>query len=1171
MLVASFMLAGIASTTSWFTTRVNIAQNVSADSKAAYFESGDGSEENPYSILYPYHLYNFAWLQYMGRFTTACYFKLSDKLANSDSKTLDMTDWILPPIGTTDNPFIGYFDGQGVKISNLTISNDYSDFKKKPAKITSLENCNIIGFFGVIGNLNDNNAYASSTVDAVSNLELNNVKVKTNVDNTLIGIVAGYVNGPIEHVGVSGSETTFDIKNNATAYSSDSVSNSNISNYSLVGYATSEYMSSTNRIDVESNAPEVVMTTETGSGDEWGGSIGMNEMFTKISDNTSSSSLKKTLTDSQGNTSASYYLSSYNDSYKYLTGGRMNVYVFNVGSNYMSVSRTSSGWNYNYSISNVTSLSSAYNFAYDKSSQTLSTTYSSTTLYLNNNSGSLEISTSSNSTKWTIDETNSVVYSTINSKKYYLYYSDSAWTLISEQDEIEYYIFESTYNGQTVYLNYDSTGATDSNLTELGTEYSTATRWIDSGSYYYASTSTTAILACNTSYKRLFIGTYNSNGDSYYRLNSSNQLVANNSYYAYWHGASSSENWSCWDGTTNSSSAATFTVREESIKNTFDINSVRLNISSGLETYYPLAFDDTNTDDVSSKNTGYVVSGSNSTSSSDIRVSRYGFYYNYSTSSRGYNLANAGISTSSFSSSSDSSLYVRTANATTSGSTVIIKDNHYTGANGSKTVEELGLKKYNDSRNALYNPNSTNNSKGIFDGASYIYGLHFMDASISVDNLITVPYALINGTTYTNYQLPRDSIDFNLKKSGYINFFAGTYYPDNSTFFSLHEIFRDENDKITTIKEIKKIYKNTDTSTNRSTPYVYLYDDGSYSSTNHGSDALFDLEWITNPSDFINYALYYYEIPVNKGEFALGSVSGKDGAYLIYLDIGASKNSINKVTKNENVTTTTSTYQYPTGVDFITDSKLFDIVGGASAVITISAPGDVGTVTFAYTNKTLSCTTKDTSYSNLKTSYKNEYVSVKCNNVELNAVALSAVEVKESRESILTYDNSKDQDNLNTKITTTTTTTNYSNGIKGDSTTETSNNGDDGVNSTISEEEYTTIVETDRNNETDILIKFHYWAKEKDSITISYEFEPGKEGNTDYNGEKTLNGTYIFTITNTSDEDIIVYIDSVVFEYSFTGDEESKVDAGIECFAYTINGSEITSSNTNIIVSKTTN
>ena len=58
---------------------------------------------------------------------------------------------------------------------------------------------------------------------------------------------------------------------------------------------------------------------------------------------------------------------------------------------------------------------------------------------------------------------------------------------------------------------------------------------------------------------------------------------------------------------------------------------------------------------------------------------------------------------------------------------------------------------------------------------------------------------------------------------------------------------------------------------------------------------LFNMDWVTmsNGNTIVENAVYYFEIPVNEGEYALGSVSGnKTGAYLMYLDIGASETAI---------------------------------------------------------------------------------------------------------------------------------------------------------------------------------------------------------------------------------------------------------------------------------------
>ncbi len=211
------------------------------------------------------------------------------------------------------------------------------------------------------------------------------------------------------------------------------------------------------------------------------------------------------------------------------------------------------------------------------------------------------------------------------------------------------------------------------------------------------------------------------------------------------------------------------------------------------------------------------------------------------------------------------------------------------------------LKKYDAARAQLHS---------LLNGKSYIYGLHFLGNEISASSITTFPHAIINEDTATlnNYQLPQHSIDFNLKEAGYINFFAGSYYNSSNglngsdSFFSLHVINR-SGSNITTIYEISKVYENTNASTKKLYPHIYLLTNNQYTTGSNGVicayEALesnnlslgaleFDLQYLWNePPQALT--LYYFEIPVNKGEYALGSVSGKTmGTYLIYLDISAS-------------------------------------------------------------------------------------------------------------------------------------------------------------------------------------------------------------------------------------------------------------------------------------------
>ena len=295
-----------------------------------------------------------------------------------------------------------------------------------------------------------------------------------------------------------------------------------------------------------------------------------------------------------------------------------------------------------------------------------------------------------------------------------------------------------------------------------------------------------------------------------------------------------------------------------------------------FETYIPL-----NTDadgNVLQSNTGYMASGPHDTNG-DIRFRHYPVDSGLSVSLNGDTSFGDG-----------SKLELLTRNKHSSGF-VRIKDT-YNQNNESvnsaitnittMTVSDLGLKKYTSTDNK----GARDKFNEIMKNAERAYGVHFMNTQISINNIYTADKAVINKETYTDYEMTANSIDFKVEKKGYVNFFAGTYYSGNKNFFSLHHIFRDETTKkITRVKEISKIYSRSGSST-----YVYLYSDGSYSENGIDQNTLtleFDCEWITNPT-MVNNAVYYFEMPVNGGEYALGSASTGDGAYLMYLDIGAS-------------------------------------------------------------------------------------------------------------------------------------------------------------------------------------------------------------------------------------------------------------------------------------------
>ncbi|MBO4667620.1 MAG: hypothetical protein J5666_05805, partial [Bacilli bacterium] len=278
---------------------------------------------------------------------------------------------------------------------------------------------------------------------------------------------------------------------------------------------------------------------------------------------------------------------------------------------------------------------------------------------------------------------------------------------------------------------------------------------------------------------------------------------------------------------------------------------------------------------------------------------------------------------------------------------------------------------------------------------------------VSMDNILKSKNVCIMDKEYTDgYELPVYCIDFNLKEKGYINFFAGSYNGSGAPgtgvdcFFSLNRIFRDpDNPKtIVDIKEIQKIYVNK---SNDDWSCAYKYTDGTYSRPyriayieDEEKNMMFDLDntdlhpdpndaieelnnltatqfnnYINNynyveefdttrlgdhdaigsssngTSGFAGY-IFYFEFPVNYGEYCLGnSRTGSEGAYLIYLDIGANGSEIKDKLYAYNIIVTQENVLYPLGVDFAAAGVTGN--GGDTFCIYIESE-DQGIVSFTF-------------------------------------------------------------------------------------------------------------------------------------------------------------------------------------------------------------------------------
>ena len=1084
-----FVFAAIISAThSWFTLAASYTPTFKSTSEGAYFAYGDGTAESPYGINRPIHLYNLAWLQYLGYFETD---NVEDSYALDNiyfelAADVDMAGWTLPPIGTKAKPFVGNFDGQGYKIKNLTVSNDLNDYNRIPFGITRSDfpsQINIVGLFGVVGKY-ESNAIATynSQANQIVNTGITGLTVVSKSTTTLAGLAAGYVNGTISGVAVNSSY--IDLRNSGGQAITGLTSN--ISDYSLIGHAAdAKYLAQLQSSRTTHYTPTISNPFYSQGGNEWGASIDMESMYTTLrtkmlASNYYSGSYATFREDTRTKLNAGGYnpeegynegtptTTDYNITTNFGTSSKALYYYGNLDSGTNSENETVQTASYNfvssYTKNNLSSdkyvglggklsfidytytnrkstvtennythykfydstsskyftlqnnlfvgsdSSSASEWLFDSSSH-LYTTSNGTISYVNVNGNNL-VASSTASTTWTWDSANNALKA---SNKFLVYSSGSdswsmsnsntitdSFTALSNSNETYYLKF----NGSTLSTTQNSSEATPIYFEDVdGTTYPYA---ISNGTKYYVSWVSGSGIIGTTSVQSYTYGKYN---NTYrYRYNG-------NRYYYLTIGSSVNETTTSTNLSTpsvsntktiqinSSTTTKPLTTYEETIKN----ESVDAN-----ETYFPLTWDDDKVNP-SEKNTGYVVSGTNYVDDSnpsigDIRIASY-----YTTAM----LDGSFISGSSY---SNSNIFAYTFDS--SGALAKIGDE----INGKKTTsgytsyETLGFKKYY--YNMLGRASGSRVSLGTMlgtSGTNTAYGLHFMNADISMDNLITVPYAKINGKEKTQYDLPRDSIDFTLKDDGYINFFAATYYRNtkstggwnsstitdfnnsNNSFFSLHIIDRNEDSNdcsIDRIKQIAKIYKNNSYTEGSDLPkYVYTYRNASDNEvtsswdtgvrdsngniiTGTKGDLVFDTYWLTDPeySKFVVRALYYFEIPVNKGEFALGSTTGKtktdrgwtasntgdtsasvpfnkNGAYLLYLDIGASAKNVDGITVNDSSTTITKKYNYPIGIDFstidttsTTAADYTTIIGGESAAIIIPS-GNQQNINYTYTPK----------------------------------------------------------------------------------------------------------------------------------------------------------------------------------------------------------------------------
>lgn len=765
---------------------LNFPSSFGGSAVSAYFAGGDGSEKNPFIIKNSVHLYNLAWLQYLGYFNQRADFNNGrDQTYFTLGSNVDMKGRAIPPIGTEQYPFIGNFDGNGHTVKKLTVSNKRgtgdlvyaptnANFSSTNDMLCHVNGDNseveIVGMFGVTGNYNgyfkkyeDNGHKVDGTVASVSNFYVDKIHVRSNSAKTLAGLAAGYIGGNFSNVGVYRGDLNFAANAQANGVAGSGI----LSKYSLVGAY---------------NEDLITWDDNTGGTTGWGGSIDMKSLFTRLSN---------------FRTNASYVDNSFNDITA--TNGQRRFYEKGKGSVYFS--------SYNSSGKIIHLYGGKVDGGYAMPEQSY------------NENGADGYFISSNGNYFTLNNINSMGNSTDIKNAVTWFYNPTEKSLYAYANCDE----KTGGNGTKLYVNI-------TNYSVIGLSETQITEWekvgnVLSGKYLYYT------------------------GKIYTR------------YLTF------SNKWTVGDSATN----LTFTTCEKGLQyySPTYVYSGKVNNNSetrNFATYIPLLTDDDG--NVVEKNTGYIASGPTTVDPSNSKYAR-GDIRVWETD------LNSALNKSSYGTGDSLTIYTQTAKSEGFKS--------FTDAYGSATNgKALNLVKYE---------NAKKNFDDMFEGSSStVYGMHFMNAPISIKNVYTADYALINGDEYKdgNYQMVANAIDFKVKKNGYINFFSGTYYSGNKNFFSLHEIIRKADDPctISEVREISKIYSSGD-------DYVYVYADGSTStgvdkSTLTDDNLKFNCGWINNTgNDMVDNAVYYFEIPVNAGEYALGSASTGDGAYLMYLDIGA--------------------------------------------------------------------------------------------------------------------------------------------------------------------------------------------------------------------------------------------------------------------------------------------
>jgi hypothetical protein len=312
--------------------------------------------------------------------------------------------------------------------------------------------------------------------------------------------------------------------------------------------------------------------------------------------------------------------------------------------------------------------------------------------------------------------------------------------------------------------------------------------------------------------------------------------------------------------------------------------------------------------------------------------------------------------------------------------------------------------------------------------------------------------------------------------------------------------------------------------------YYYTYREGNNEVGTEGIPAgyemVFDCHWITNPDSYDGWAnnkAFYFEVPVNAGEYAIGSTAGRTGAYLVYLDLAANAQLIERHKEYEKIEENNTAATIPNGVELLAPGETYDKVDPSdSAFVSINANTNgvtnvSGDVKFETAD---GVTIKHSATSGTSAEY------IGNNNVLLDGndkpMSLQGVVTTIERTTYRDY-NINTRETIITVITKTTangevtytrtiTVTDADGNVTKDETTESS------------KELFPETKDTDTSPTLDVnkqadLVNLYFSYGQEVALTITYLYVPAV---TDGNGNVTAGAEYQITVTNPGAETVVV-------------------------------------------------